>query len=344
MQLLGFAGPTEHVLLRNGAVGAGNKGVQLLLWDYDEVILGSELLGNGYCCHMGASISRAKSAAVKIDEPVAEPMNAPTIDDRVAMVLSSEDHQPSETLAALISEVDDAIDHADQAGRVARAVAGDPKVIDHGALGRALDAEHTAHRLRNGMAALQQLHHEALTRERVAQWHSECDAMQTIVLQFHDELVPMAKRAEAAKLEYDSACDAIDDASIQIYAYMKKCDEIEARAPPGEARRLPRPISGMSIGKFMGRKVAPVVPRAETVDYSLSFQPWKPDPDAPVLTYEERVAAHDQSKAEETAAMRKIYDDRAAAQAQREMENQRRAIAEGQRRRDVENGFIEGGL
>lgn len=99
-----------------------------------------------------------------------------TLDERVAAVLTNDEHRPSTVLADLIAEVDDAIDAADQIGREAREIAGNPKIIDHGALGRAQDAEHTAHRLRNGMQALKQLEHEAIARERLHQWHEQADA------------------------------------------------------------------------------------------------------------------------------------------------------------------------
>jgi hypothetical protein len=45
----------------------------------------------------------------------------PTLDERVAHILRSEDHHPSSVLADLIAEVDDAIDEADQKSREARA-------------------------------------------------------------------------------------------------------------------------------------------------------------------------------------------------------------------------------
>jgi hypothetical protein len=206
--------------------------------------------------------------------------------------------------------------------------------------GAAEDSEFLASRLRAGQAALQPLLSAAQDRERAAQWHRDADAMELLVKNLHDDLVPMVRRAEAAELEFDSACDAIDDISLKIFTYMKKCDEIEAAAPPGEARRLPRPIAGLSLARYMARKVAPVVPvatKAEVVDYSLSFRPWLPDPDAPVLTYEERLAAHEKQIADENEQRARMYAERAAANSQRELENQRRALAESQRRRDIEN-------
>jgi hypothetical protein len=283
----------------------------------------------------------SKAAAKVLDEPVeivTEPVTL-SLDQRVAGILTGEAHQPSETLSALIAEVDDATDHADQAGREARAVASDPKVIDHGALGRALDAEHTAHRLRNGMAALQQLHKEALARERVTEWHQKCDVFEAMVLKHRAELVPMVRRAEAAELELDSACDAIDDISVKFCLYLRKCDEIERAAPLGEARRLPRPIDGLDIARFMARKVPKATPKVETVDYSLAFRPWRPDPDLPVLTYEERLAAHEQNRIKEDEQRAEIFAERAATQSRIEKESQARSQAAAEVKRQYENGL-----
>lgn len=99
----------------------------------------------------------------------------PTLDQRVASILTSDDHHPSSALSALISEVDDAIDHADQAGRQAREAAANPKVLDGGALGRALDSEHATHRLRNGLQALKLLEAESIARERLKAFNEAMD-------------------------------------------------------------------------------------------------------------------------------------------------------------------------
>jgi hypothetical protein len=275
-------------------------------------------------------------AAVKIDEPIAEPA-APTIDERVAMVLNSEDHHPSSILADLITEVGTEIERNDEAGRVARSVAVDPRVVDHGAIGRAQDSEYVAHKLRNGLAALQQLHQEAQAREKVAAWHSEADAMQTVVLKFHDELVPLARRAEAAELEYDAACDAIDDISLKIYTYMKRCDEIEAAAPPGEARRLPRPIEGLSLAKFMGRKIVPEAPKVETVDYSLATRVWQTA--GPALSHDEIVAADEKRREDEQIWLRNIHQSREDRRMEIEAEIHARTRAAVEQKRNYENGL-----
>jgi hypothetical protein len=74
--------------------------------------------------------------------------------ERVAAILGNDEQRPSSVFADLISEIDSAIDAADQAGLEARAAMADPKIIDHGARGRAEDAEGLAHKLRNGLQAL----------------------------------------------------------------------------------------------------------------------------------------------------------------------------------------------
>jgi hypothetical protein len=112
------------------------------------------------------------------------------LDERVAAVLASDEHRPSTLFSDLISEVDDAIDAADQTSREAREAAANPKIIDHGARGRAEDAEHLAHRLRNGLEALKQLEQEALARERAKAWHAECDVVEAR----RDEIATSSKK------------------------------------------------------------------------------------------------------------------------------------------------------
>jgi hypothetical protein len=278
----------------------------------------------------------SKAAAAKV-EPIADPVAVEPLDSRIATVLGSSDQFSSEYLAELIAETDEQINHADQAGRQARARSIDPTIVTGIAeRAKAEDSEFIAHRLRNGLERLKELHTAAQDRERVAQWHSEADAMEQLVLKLHDELVPMVRRAEAAELEFDSACGAIDDISIKFCAYMERCTKIEARAPPGETRHLPRPIDGLDVGKFMARKVVPKVEAEPVVDYSIASRMWRP---AVVLNHEERIIADAERRANEELQMTQIYADRAAAQSRIEQESQRRALASAQRQRDHENGL-----
>jgi hypothetical protein len=152
----------------------------------------------------------------------------PTLDERVAAVLRSDDHHPSSTLSDLIAEVDIAIDAADQAGREARAIAADPKVIDHGALGRAQDAEHTAHRLRNGMAALKELEHEAQCRERLKAWHAEADVVEAKAVKLGEEMRELYPQFSAWLVDFLKRKSAVD-AEVR---------GINESAPGYEARRI----------------------------------------------------------------------------------------------------------
>jgi hypothetical protein len=276
----------------------------------------------------------SKAAAAKIEEPIAEPA-APTIDERVATVLTSEDHHPSETLSALIAEVETAISAADEAGQKARAAAVDPRVIDHGASGRAFDAEHAAHRLRNGLAALQQLHQEALAHEKVAAWHRNVDIIDKEVAELHGRLVPMAKRAEAAELEYHLACQALDDITPEIYALMARCDALDAKRPSGESRWIAQPPDGLDLSRFVTKKVEA---EAEPVtDYSIATRVWQTA--GPALTHEEIIAADEKRRADEQIWLHDIHEARETRRMEIEAEIHARTRAATQERRDWENGL-----
>jgi hypothetical protein len=150
------------------------------------------------------------------------------IDERVAAVLASDEHRPSTLFSDLISEVDDAIDAADQTSREAREAAANPKIIDHGARGRAEDAEHLAHRLRNGLQALQQLHNEALARERAKAWHAEADTVE-------------AKRDEIAaefRKRYPAIASWLPDILTRMAAVDREVEHVNTTAPGQESRRL----------------------------------------------------------------------------------------------------------
>jgi hypothetical protein len=151
-----------------------------------------------------------------------------TLDERIAHILQADESRASSVFADLIAEVDDAIDAADQAGREAREIAGNPKIIDGGALGRALDAEHTAHRLRNGMAALEQLHHEALAREKLRDWHLQADLVEEKAAQLADELLERWPAMTTWILDYFARKAAVD---AQVKA-------LNATTPGFESRRL----------------------------------------------------------------------------------------------------------
>jgi hypothetical protein len=282
----------------------------------------------------------SKAAAKVLDEPVevaAKP--AKPLDERVALALAPDaDPMTSEALADLLAEVGTEIERNDQVGREMRAASIDPTRVDGIAMrGAAEDSEFLASRLRAGQAALQPLLRAAQDRERAAQWHRDADAMELLVKNLHDELVPMVRRAEAAELEFDSACGAIDDISSKIFVYMKRCDEIEAAAPPGEARRIPRPIAGLSLAKFMARKVVPEAPKVAPIDYSLTYRPWVAA--GPALSHDEIVKADEKRRADDEAWLLKIHQGREDARVRIEGEILARSRAAAQERRDFENGL-----
>jgi hypothetical protein len=172
-----------------------------------------------------------------------------SLDERLAAVLTSDEHRPSSVLADLIRETDEAIDGADQAGREARAAANDPKVIDAGARGRAEDAEHMAHRLRNGMEALRQLHREAQLREQLHEWHKLADAVE-------------AKRdvvASEFKECYPALAAWLPDVLQRMAAVDREIEHVNATAPGHESRRLAsteltaRGADGWGLSKPVGK-------------------------------------------------------------------------------------------
>jgi hypothetical protein len=171
------------------------------------------------------------------------------LDERVAAVLTNDEHRPSSVLADLIAEVDDAIAAADQAGREARAAAADPKVIDHGALGRAQDAEHTAHRLRNGMAALKELEHEAQCRERLKVWHADADLVEAKAVKLAEEMREQYPLFASWLVDYLKRKSVVD-AEVR---------HINETAPGAEGRRLQeiellaRGISGYGMSQPIER-------------------------------------------------------------------------------------------
>jgi hypothetical protein len=109
--------------------------------------------------------------------------------ERVATILGDDTQRPSTVFADLIAEVDAAIDAADQAGREAREAAANPRIIDHGAMGRAFDFEGLAHKLRNGMQALKQLHRESQLREQLHEWHKLADLVEERAVKLADEML-----------------------------------------------------------------------------------------------------------------------------------------------------------
>jgi hypothetical protein len=167
------------------------------------------------------------------------------LDERVAAVLADDTQRPSTLFSDLIAEVDAAIDAADQASREAREAAVNPKVIDHGALGRAQDAEHLAHRLRNGMAALQELHREAEMRERLKAWHAEADVIE-------------ARRDEIAaefRERYPALASWLPDVLQRMAAIDREIEHVNSTAPGHEGRRL---LSTELIGRAWCRRLGSV--------------------------------------------------------------------------------------
>jgi hypothetical protein len=128
----------------------------------------------------------------------------------------------------LISEVDAAIDAADQAGREAREAAANPRIIDHGAMGRAFDAEGLAHKLRNGMQALKQLEHEAQMRERLRDWHQNADLVEERAVKLADEMLELYPKFSAWLLDFLQR-KAVVDAEIRA---------VNESSPGYESRRI----------------------------------------------------------------------------------------------------------
>jgi hypothetical protein len=152
---------------------------------------------------------------------------APTPDERIAAALAAPD-QPSSVFADLIAEVDGAVDDADRTASEARARSVDPAIIDADAHGRAKDAEFVAQRLHNAVAALHELHCDAVAREQATAWRGDADAVEAI----RDKLA-----AEMAE-KYPAATAWIVDFLQRKEACDQEVSRINASAPSFEHRRL----------------------------------------------------------------------------------------------------------
>jgi hypothetical protein len=152
---------------------------------------------------------------------------APTLDEHIAAALAAPD-RPSSVFADLIAEVDGAVDQADRTAREARARSVDPAIVDADAHGRATDAEFVAQRLHNALAALQELHCEAVAREQATAWQADADAVEAN----RDKLA-----AEMAE-KYPAATAWVVDFLQRMNACDHEVSRINASAPSFEHRRL----------------------------------------------------------------------------------------------------------
>jgi hypothetical protein len=95
-----------------------------------------------------------------------------TLDQRIARALGTPNEFTS--FLNLISEVDEALDHADQRARGARTRALDPRTTDVAAARKeADDSEFETHRLRNGLQALQELQRAAVERAQTERLNAD---------------------------------------------------------------------------------------------------------------------------------------------------------------------------
>jgi hypothetical protein len=150
------------------------------------------------------------------------------LDERIATVITSDDHRPASALAELIRETDEQIDHCDQLGREMRARSTDPAILDPAARGAAEDSEFRAARLRNGLARLRELHHEAEMRERLKAWHEAAD----------DLTVKRDALAAEFKTRYPAIASWLPDVLQRMAEMDRAIEALNASAPGYESRRL----------------------------------------------------------------------------------------------------------
>jgi hypothetical protein len=152
----------------------------------------------------------------------------PTLDERIAATIGTTDYHPADLLADLIRETDEQIDHCDQLGREMRDRSTNPAILDPAARGAAEDSEFRAARLRNGLARLRELHHEAELRQQLRDWHQNADLVEERAVKLADELL------ERWPAVTSWICDFLGRKSV-VDAEIRAVNE---GAPGFEARRL----------------------------------------------------------------------------------------------------------
>jgi hypothetical protein len=185
--------------------------------------------------------------------------NGAPLDARIADALANPD-QSSDFFAALIAEVDEAIDHSDQTSREGRAASIDPARLDGIAQrARAEDAEFVSHRLRAGLERLKQLLGAAVTREAQASWETEAGELRKEV----DEIAAYFKRV------YSETAGHLVGVLEKMAAIDLKVDALNSRSPGGVAllRRVEavaRNIPAVKDKPFVLQVALPKLPSFET--------------------------------------------------------------------------------
>jgi hypothetical protein len=171
--------------------------------------------------------------------------NGAPLDARIADALANPD-QSSDFFAALIAEVDEAIDHSDRTSREGRAASIDPARLDGIAQrARAEDAEFVSHRLRAGLERLKQLLGAAVTREAQACWETEAGELRKEV----DEIAAYFKRV------YSETAGHLVGVLEKMAAIDQKVDALNSRAPAGVNWLRRTEATARGISKVNGKPI-----------------------------------------------------------------------------------------
>ena len=154
-------------------------------------------------------------------------MSNETLQQRIAAGLKAKNITPDD-LAKLVTEVEAAINSAEQAVAATRRRTLDPRIVDGGAPQSLADAEHARDRLRVALPALRRRLAEVEAAEYNAQWRADYEAVK-------------AKRdaiaTEFAEL-YPDLAGRLIDLFRRAEAVDEECARINSAAPAGQHQHL----------------------------------------------------------------------------------------------------------
>jgi hypothetical protein len=290
---------------------------------------------------------------------MAKSNGALTLDHRIADALAT-DQLTSETLAALYSELDDAIGIAESTARECRARSVDPLVPDGIAeRSKAEDLEFVAQRLRNAAPPLGEKYRKTLAREQRAAWEIETAPIEKQLAEVAVEFQARYPELVAEMVSLFQRVELADQAAVRASSGVGSLSTIDTRVrgvkvvmrdtvlPTLGGGRNAWPVRNFAI-EYTSMIEAMVKPEPTddgynefAFDESLGCYAWRRKAGAPPLppsdtrSYEQRVADDEARKQLETMQLRAYYDDIAAAKvrndvAAAEAEMERRRIASGQ--------------
>jgi hypothetical protein len=268
-------------------------------------------------------------------EPVTEAVEPPSLDERIADLLTTPDSHTALEFDAAITEAKQAIEATEAELREAKARSSDPAILDPTAPDRAHHAEHRLTRLRNAIEALGAKGREALRRERTAQWEDEIHIRECVVVGVARELLENYPRLAGELLDL---MKLVADANARVR-------ETNYKAAREGLRRLE------SVGQVLGiddqifeRLTLPSLTRSGHAPHNL----WPPKPRDHVLEFIQMTTAMIQSapvvetgeamRAYEQQRIAQFYADQEAGREKLNAQAAARAAAAAAERRKLANG------